>query len=737
MKLFRRGRGSPTDLEVVTECSPVIESSNAHYPENLVNLISFYVCYLVVLASAVLIFFFGWRERAVTVQTFDVQAYPAVVYGWNADAAATTSPSISPTAAGAGGVATCTPDFYEKGSYLQYACTSIAAEGTEKLRFYLTTLIPFPPTSSFYIPRTQRYKDIAVSSYYVHYSTYLPSKSTSTGASSSTPSAAGSAQSSTSSAGLLSPTPAQAASSTSATSTSAAAVLQPRQASATSAPFASAIPTSSLSLVSIQYPTSSLSALMAGTIVSRFPTPSATTTSIPVESAAFSEGYTIFFTVIAALPLFSMTMTLILATYNLNVARKKDWPPEPGHGQGEGENKLRERLIRLEQLATSPAAPSPATVPLSIYNDHMNLAKLWADKGPLSPWTGRGGSEVRSPPTRRPRAETQASPNVDQSVFLPPAYEQAREHSSSSATGPVVASSTAEPIESHPPAYQEEPTTGASVTMPPNDLANEGDDDAIEVASSVSTDSEDGSDSHRAAPRIVPIRSGFGISCSIPADKMVPPKTRTDGTRLPVRLAWMILPTYAFVFHLDLVIFVLVVIPELVALAMAADAFKDVTAFLRTGGCIGASSAKGSVYDLQRSLCGPQRFLASYPQEYSNARPATTMSLFARDPAIVLSGLVILFVAHVAWIATLIRKSHLAEKKGMEPYDSDSGRMTTGTTRWGYVTVWNKVGVHGWFYHDAAEIRANQRPGAGDEHRLEDFTTSSRPTAASGRRRNH
>ncbi|SPO20517.1 uncharacterized protein UTRI_00916_B [Ustilago trichophora] len=728
MKLFQRGRASSIDLEEVTACTPVVETSTVDYFENLVNLISFYVCYLLVLASAALIFFFGWRERAVTFQTFDVQAYPAVVYGWNADAAATTLPSISPTAVGAGGVATCAPDFYEKGSHLQYACTSIATEGTEKLRFYLTSLIPFPPTSSFYIPRTQRFKDIAVRSYYVLYSTYLPPKSTTAGASSSTPSVAGSSQGLVSTTGSFNPTPPQAASSISATATAAAAVLQPRQASATSAPFATASPTSSLSLVSIQYPRSSLSALMAGTIVSRFPTPSATTTSIPVESAAFSRGYAVFFTVIAALPLFSMTVTLILATYNLNVARHKVWPPEPGHGQGQ-------RLERVAELVTRPTATPPASVPLRIYNEHMSLAKLWSDKGPLSPWGGTGESEVRSPPTRRPRAKSHARPNVDQSVFLPPTYEQARANSLPSAAEPDAASPTVERAEANPPAYQEEPTRDAPATMPSNDQANEGDDDAIEVASSVSTGSDGDSDPHRAAPHIVPTRFGYGVSRSIPADKAAPPKTRTDGTRLPVRLAWMILPTYAFVFHLDLVIFFLVAIPEIVALGMAADAFKDIIAFLRTGGCIGASSTKGSVYDLQRSLCGPQRYLASYPQEYSNARPATTMSLFARDPAIVLSGLVILFVAHVAWIVTLIRKSHLAEKKGMEPFDGDSGRMTTGRTRWRYVTVWNKVGAHGWFYQNAAEIRVDQRRVAGDQYRLQDITAVSRLTASSGRRR--
>lgn len=173
------------------------------------------------------------------------------------------------------------------------------------------------------------------------------------------------------------------------------------------------------------------------------------------------------------------------------------------------------------------------------------------------------------------------------------------------------------------------------------------------------------------------------------------PQTRTDGSRLSLRLAWLILPSYAYLYLWDMALFMLLLILEITAFGLVADPMVDVGKFVRNGGCLGAPVDKDSVYDLQRQLCSTRKFLSAFPVAYSNATPPTTLTRIARDLLIVQISLAALFLTHLAWVITLFRKTHLTRRDGIEPSDHKQGDRFTGRTRLGYIAVAERVGSHG------------------------------------------
>lgn len=271
-RFIRRRRAGPRSPGSEDSASPRRTSS---YPENTLNLASFYTSYLVLLASAVLVAFFSLQPSTSFIQTISVQPLPNLVFVLNSDPAATTLPSE-----GSGGKATCTPDYWYRGTRIEYDCTSTAANGEESLRFTLYTTTPFPAKPT-YRPKTLKWPDIEVGSYGLSYYTYIPDAT------------------------ATSP------------SSSAAAVATPTPP-----------PSESLSLRSIEYPSSSLSALQAGTFISTLPPPSPTTTSITVYTAKLKEGTYVYFTVVAVMTAVLASMTVGLVSFNLAVASRKVYPEE-------------------------------------------------------------------------------------------------------------------------------------------------------------------------------------------------------------------------------------------------------------------------------------------------------------------------------------------------------------------------------------------------------------------------
>lgn len=322
----RSGRQTPTLSQDSLGQQLAEPKRTTDYAENVINLASFFLFYVLMLSSAVVVAVFSLREEASFVQSFAVQPLPNLIFAWNGDPASTALPSVSPTPQTGGGQATCTPDYWDRGTRVEYLCTSVAAEARESLEFTLYTTTPFPATFSTYRDADLRYPDIEVQTYSIAFYTYITPTATAFNVAGQVVST----QAPTSTPSVASPTVVQAPAAHAAAATSPPTVLHPRQASGISTSANVATPTSaSLSLRKIDYERSSLSALAAGTIVSTLSTPAATTTSIVVYTAKLKTGNYIFYTVVAVIALAFATLTLLLVSYNLAVATKKVWPPAP------------------------------------------------------------------------------------------------------------------------------------------------------------------------------------------------------------------------------------------------------------------------------------------------------------------------------------------------------------------------------------------------------------------------
>lgn len=626
------------------------------YRENLVNLVVFYSSYVLMLATAAVVIYFSLRKESSFDQTFDVQAFPDVVFAWNADRAVTALPTIS--APGNGGQASCTPYRWSRGLRLEYDCTSLAADARERLFFSLYSTTPFPATTKTYRDSRLRYSDVEVPTYYVSYSTYIPTTTANVNAAVSTPSISAGP----STIGASAPTAVQFAANIAATVTPAPAPIKARQESNAAQSTITASPTStSLPLRKLEYPSSSLSALAAGTIVSTQATPSPTTTSIVVSTAKLKPSFNIFFIVAAVLPIVFATLTTLLVSSNLIVATKKVWPPWESY-------------------------PAPLTT-----EQRSELA-----------------AETRKAATGK-KDKTASSKKLDQPAKAsgPRAGVKAK-RTVSSGEGHVDRrlgrGAQPELTEAAPPAYQERDDSVQHVAAwlaQPGTTQNAG--DAIEVVS-ISTVSSDSSASANFADQLV-IDNAPSYD-HVRVDPRIALPSRTDGGRLPLRMAWFILPSYTYLYMWDMLTFMVLLIAVMSAVGLAGAGAMDVSTFVRSGGCLGEPADKDSVYDLQRQLCSNSKFLSAYPVAYSNPSAKATLTRVGGDLLALLIGLAVLFLAYLTWVTALLRKSHLTHRDGMEPHGNDEGKRITGRTRWRYFTVLNKVGTHGWPYAEATELEA-------------------------------
>ncbi|KAF6767406.1 hypothetical protein PSEUBRA_004670 [Kalmanozyma brasiliensis GHG001] len=627
------------------------------YRENLVNLVVFYSSYVLMLASAAVVIYFSLRRESSFDQTFDVQAFPDVVFAWNADRAVTALPTIS--APGSGGQASCTPYRWSRGLRLEYDCTSLAADATERLFFSLYSTTPYPATTKTYRDSRLRYSDIEVPTYYVSYSTYIPTTTANVNAAASTPSI----PAGPSAIGISAPSAVQLAADIAATVTPAPALMRKRQESSAAQSTITASPTpTSLPLRKLEYPSSSLSALAAGTIVSTMATPSPTTTSIVVSTAKLKPSFNIFFIVAAVLPVVFASLTTLLVSCNLMIATKKEWPPRQS----------RPSPLTAEQRVELAAETRKAT-------------KRKKDESALSKKLDRPARKATGPRAGAKGQRTVSSGGGD--VFRQ-----------------LGRGAQPEPSEAAPPAYQEQDDSvqhvAAWLAQP---RATQNEVDAIEVASISTVSSDSNATANFADQLAIDTAPSFD---HVRVDPRIVLPTRTDGGRLPLRLAWFILPSYTYIYMWDMLSFVVLLVAVISAVGLAGDAAMDVSTFVRSGGCLGEPADKDSVYDLQRHLCSNNRFLSAYPVAYSNPTTKATLTKVGGDVLALSIGLVVLFLAYLTWVTALLRKSHLTHRDGMEPRGNDEGKRITGRTRWRYFTVWNKVGTHGWPYAEATELEA-------------------------------
>ncbi|TKY91059.1 hypothetical protein EX895_001058 [Sporisorium graminicola] len=700
------------EVSTALETQPGLGSSqwmrSTLYPENLVNLTTFYLSYLLLLGSAVVILYFSLQKESSFTQTFEVQGFPSVVFAWNANAAATSLPPVSDTGSSSGGGrATCSPYYYDRGTRLEYACSSIATDARESLSFSLYTTIPYPATFKTYRSPYLKYPDIEVPPYYLKYYTYI-GPATATNRATATAAATGPTTM------PLSASATQASAVSSATLTASPAGLQARQAGSASSSRRSATASAGTpALLSIQYASASVSALVAGTIVSTMPSPTAFRSSNVVYTAKMKGGLYIYFIVVACLAVAFATPTFILVNYNLSVARKKVFPREvetprdtsaqepakPQTGQNDKTVPIAAPSPR-RRIAENPNMPSRAqtrTGPTPIF-ERFHATPLESFRGmhpedtPAPAWTASLPQFVHSRALARQRgsgADTTAGARTDlvasHSIELQPRVDAGTPQQ-----------------EEAPPAYNERDSTRGVPQWLTTRLgrADAVEEDAIEVSeprsreSLASIDTEEATNRFRGEPASVVIRRALTLTDS-------PLEVRTDGSRLSMRLAWMILPTYAYVFIWDGLAFIFILIAEITAVGLVADPMVDVGTFIRSGGCFGTPADKDSVYDLQRQLC--TRFLSIFPVNYTDVSPSISLIKIGGDLLAVTIALVVLFLAQLAWHIALFRKSSLTVRDGMEPRNLINDSKYTGRTKWGYLAVCDNVGSHGWREYESRD----------------------------------
>ncbi|CBQ68250.1 hypothetical protein sr12116 [Sporisorium reilianum SRZ2] len=711
-KWFRKGEQPvehegevPTALETQPETGFTKTMRRTDYPENLVNLITFYLSYLLMLGSAVVIIYFSLQKESSFTQEFAVQPFPTVVYAWNANPAATTLPPASDSGSGSGGGrATCSPHYYERGTRLEYACTSIATDARESLSFSLYSTIPYPATFKTYRSPTLRYPDIEVPTYYIKHSTYLaPATVTVSAATFATSTAATEPTSMP-----PSPSATQASAASSVTVTAAPAALQARQAgSASSSVRLATASAGSPALQGVDYASASISAIARGTIVSTMPTPTSYRIANTVYMAKMKGGLYTYFVVVACLAVALATPTFLLVNYNLAVARKKVFPREI-ETLGEPSTTEQAKTGLDENNKTAPAVPRPRTVQIRNVADQArqqagtatapifeHFHAMGPQPAPAPAWTASLPQYVRDRAVKRQRAVADNTTNTTQRrTASPDADTRTREATNDIELQPRTNAETPQQEEA-PPAYHERHNTRGVPQWLTTRLgpAAPADEDDIEVDEPSPPESLASIDTEEALERFQggPVMSVFRRPAARPD---VPLQVRTDGTRLSLRLSWMILPTYAFVFFWDGLAFLFVLIAEITAVGLVADPMVDVGSFVRSGGCFGKPADKDSVYDLQRQLC--TRFLSIFPVTYSDISPAISLTKVGGDLLAVTLAMVVLFVAQLTWHITLFRKSHLAGRDGMDPKTKIGDKAYTGKTRWGYMAVCESVGSHGW-----------------------------------------
>ncbi|SPO44679.1 uncharacterized protein PSANT_02365 [Moesziomyces antarcticus] len=651
--------------------------------ETAVNLFFYYFFYLLLMASAVITIIYAQRPPSNFDQTFDVQPLPGVIFAWNRDAAATAVPAISSGRDDSVESATCTPYDWDRGTRVGYDCTSIASDGQAKLVFSLYSTTPYPPTVRGYRATTDRYDDVSVPTYYVKYYTYLPPQSTS-----SLPSAAATASPS---AGLAArETIEQAQASSPSYSGPSRTQVAPRAASATLAPVslqarqvggvpssattATPAPSSSLSLIKIEYVQSSMSALVGGTIVSVSAMPSPSTVSINAQTAKMNDGFKYFFSAIAVVPAFFATLTMICVSYNLSVAARR--VRRSRRGSGASAEAVQDSQNDVDEKVGRKPRPSKG-------NRRAQSAHVDRDDNRWTSDTLMAIHEV---------GETDATSTISKPSTMPPAYERrtvARRASVDSrsvrrgARTPSVLTGVAQmgDGDSAPPAYASRPPSRVGDAR----TDGQGNDD-IEV---IAMDSGSEHTEEAVASLFSSDRPAPDLSLG-PVDSMATPRTSTKRSS-SLLVGWMVLPIYAYMFWWDYAAFIVVGLLQIAAFSLAADAMLDVGKFVRDDACLG----DGDDYSLYRSLCGRGRFRATYPLIYTDTRPRTTIWLFASDLLILQISLVVLFVANLGWMITIMRKTALTERNKLEPDRRITNERHTGRSGLGYIVVLHKTGNHG------------------------------------------
>ncbi|KAJ9476338.1 hypothetical protein PHBOTO_000001 [Pseudozyma hubeiensis] len=651
------------------------------YRENFVNLVAVYLTYLIILASAAVAIYFSLRGESSFLQTYDVQGYSNVVFAWNADPSGT---ALSPVSGADGGSATCSPAFSARSSYLRYSCTSVASDGRESLRFQLYSTDLATVTQTQWRDSRLKYSDIEVPTYFLTYYSSLDVASLT---------AKFGTYLTTSVNDLPTRTPVLASaaftpSMTAGTATATSAALQARQASATVSSAASVPTTSARSITStsaspslrrIDYGSASISAVAAGTIVSVAPAPPPTTTTIRIYTAKLESSHYIYFIVVAGLAALLITPTTILISYNLSIATKKVFPPE--------DRAVEDAATALGAATTHAKAESRPR--------QATRSTVQANVEPQRKRVNNHRTSNHARTTTSPGGINTAANGATAALPLFQLYGSMSAWREGMATTTEAASAVdqiqAELPEVPPPAYQERDNGIAAATQ----LTSRANEDAIEVASEPDHDSDN--TSSITPTHVRPYSHSFqreqeaSFQHRLRRRARGPFKTRTDGKRLSLRLAWMILPSYAFLFFWDGIAFIFLPISELAAIGLAGDALVDLASFIRAGGCAGPLSTKDGVWDLQKQVCGA--LLGQYPNAYSSPRPALTLIRVGGDLLAILLALVVIFLAQLTFHIGLFRKSHLSERDGMDPIDTP-GRYT-GRTEWGYIAVCEKVGHHG------------------------------------------
>ncbi|GAC99605.1 hypothetical protein PHSY_007208 [Pseudozyma hubeiensis SY62] len=652
------------------------------YCENFVNLVAIYLTYLIILTSAAVAIYFSLRGESSFLQTYDVQSYPNVVFAWNADPSGTALPPVS---AADGGSATCSPAFSARSSYLRYSCTSVASDGRESLRFQLYSTDLATVTHTQWRDPRLKYSDIEVPTYFLTYYSSLDVASLTSKFGSYLTTSVNDLPTRTPVLASAAFTPSM----TAGTATSTSASLQARQASATVSSAASAATTSARSITNpsaspslrrIDYGSASISAVAAGTIVSAAPAPPPTTTTIRIYTAKLEQSHYIYFIVVAGLAALLVTPTTILISYNLSVATKKVFPPEDRAVQAAAT--ALGAAITPAKAESEPRQATRSTVRANVGPERKRVNNHRRTSNHARTTTSPGGTSTAA------NGATAELP-LFQLYGSMSAWREGMTTTTEAAS--TVDQIQAELPEVPPPAYQERDSGIATVTQ----LTSRAHEDEIEVASEPDDDSN--STSSITPPHVQPYSHNFrreqeaSFQHRLRRRARGPFETRTDGKRLSLRLAWMILPSYAFLFFWDGIAFIFLPISELAAIGLAGDALLDLASFIRAGGCAGPLSTNDGVWDLQKQVCGA--LLGQYPNAYSRPRPALTLIRVGGDLLAILLALVVIFLAQLTFHIGLFRKSHLSERDGMDPNDTP-GRYT-GKTEWGYIAVCEKTGLLG------------------------------------------